>query len=281
VSLATLWLWSVFALGFGAAVAVNLLIAPTDPEAMLREELTLRLRAVENALARRLGRSREESGAAQLATAGVARLLKLLKSAEVVHPSQRARHPQQTALITLVDRLVTAAAALELLPPTLPRADERDRLERVADGCARMRRALSGGPAPEPPPRSLLPQPSAGTATLPMLVELEHVVNIMQQAVASADVAAEVASAETGEGRLFVADAFTNEEYVRYALKGTLAVMICYTLQNAVNWPGIRTCVITCLIVGLGTEGATVQKGTLRIAGALVGRPWASLRSCC
>jgi multidrug resistance protein MdtO len=267
---ATLWLWSVFALGIGAAVAVNLLIAPSDPASMLREELTLRLRAVENAIARRLARSREESGAARLATAGVARLLKLLKSAEVVHPSQRARHPQQTALITLVDRLVTSAAALELLPPTLPRADERDRLERVADGCARVRRALSGGPVPEPRP-SVLPQPSAGTATLPVLVELEHVVNLMQQAVASADVAAEVASAETGEGGLFVPDAFTNEEYVRYALKGTLAVMICYTLQNAVNWPGIRTCVITCLIVGLGTEGATVQKGTLRIAGALVG----------
>ena len=66
-------------------------------------------------------------------------------------------------------------------------------------------------------------------------------------------------------------DAFTNAEYVRYALKGTLAVMICYTLQNAVNWPGIRTCVITCLIVGLGSEGATMQKGTLRIAGAVVG----------
>ena len=63
----------------------------------------------------------------------------------------------------------------------------------------------------------------------------------------------------------------SNSEYVRYALKGTLAVMICYTLQNAVNWPGIRTCVITCLIVGLGSEGASVQKGTLRIAGAVVG----------
>ena len=66
-------------------------------------------------------------------------------------------------------------------------------------------------------------------------------------------------------------DAFTNPDYVRYALKGTLAVMICYTLQSAVDWPGIRTCLITCLIVGLGSEGATIQKGTLRIAGALVG----------
>jgi uncharacterized membrane protein YccC len=47
--------------------------------------------------------------------------------------------------------------------------------------------------------------------------------------------------------------------------------MICYLLQSAVDWQGIRTCVITCMIVGLTSEGATIQKGTLRIAGALVG----------
>ncbi len=47
--------------------------------------------------------------------------------------------------------------------------------------------------------------------------------------------------------------------------------MICYLLQSAVDWPGIRTCIITCMIVGLTSEGATIQKGTLRIAGALAG----------
>src|SRR5262249_12045531 len=36
-------------------------------------------------------------------------------------------------------------------------------------------------------------------------------------------------------------------------------------------WPGIRTCIVTCMIVALGTEGATIQKGTLRISGAVVG----------
>jgi hypothetical protein len=96
----TLWLWPVFALGIAVSVACNLLIAPTDPAVLLREELTTRLRAVEDALDRRLGRSRDESGVARLATTGVARLLKLLKSAEVVHPPLRARHAQQTALIT-------------------------------------------------------------------------------------------------------------------------------------------------------------------------------------
>jgi multidrug resistance protein MdtO len=47
--------------------------------------------------------------------------------------------------------------------------------------------------------------------------------------------------------------------------------MICYVLQSAVDWPGIRTCIVTCMIVGLTSEGATIQKATLRFSGALVG----------
>jgi multidrug resistance protein MdtO len=266
---ATLWLWVVFALAIAAAVAGNLLIAPTDPEALLREELTERLRAAEDALARYLGRLGGESAATRLATAGVARLLKLLKSAEVVHPSLRARHAQQSALITLVDRLVTTAAALDLLPPSPPGSDEHERLQRVAENCARARQAIAGAGA-EWPSVARESGSTVGSAVLPVLVELEHVVALLQQALGP-EAALVAASADTGPGRLFVADAFTNAEYVRYALKGTLAVMICYTLMNAFNWPGIRTCIITALIVGLGSEGASLQKGTLRMGGALVG----------
>src|SRR5712664_3279035 len=266
----SLWLWPVFALGVTAAVAANLLIAPTDPETLLCEEMAARLRATEDAIVRRLEGRSEKAGATRLAGAGVARLLLLLKSAEVAHPSLKARHPQQSALITLVGRLVTSAAALELLPRMAPDADERVRLQRVAESCAEVRRALENRglreraqPGDRPPPRG------GGSAAFPVLVELEHVVDLMQQALGPEGVAGEVTSSEPA--RLFVPDAFTNPDYVRYALKGALAVMICYTLQSAVDWPGIRTCLITCLIVGLGSEGATVQKGTLRIAGALVG----------
>jgi multidrug resistance protein MdtO len=266
----SLWLWPVFALGITAAVAANLLISPTDPETLLCEELAARLRSTEDAIARHLGGRSEESGAKRLARAGVARLLLLLKSAEVAHPSLKVRHPQQSALITLVDRLVTSAAALELLSRTVPDADERTRLQRVAESCAGVRRALENGRTPERvQPVEWPPHRGGGSAVFPVLVELEHVVDLMQQALGPEGAAAEVASSEPGH--LFVPDAFTNPNYIRYALKGALAVMICYTLQSAVDWPGIRTCLITCLIVGLGSEGATIQKGTLRISGALVG----------
>jgi multidrug resistance protein MdtO len=266
----SLWLWPVFALGVGAAVAANLLIAPTDPEKLLRDELAARLRATEDAIAGIVAGRREHGEAARLARAGVARLLLLLKSAEVVHPSLKPRHEQQSALITLIDRLVTSAAALDLLPRAAPGADERARLERVAESCLQVRRALDGGSAPERVQPTIARRPAGDpSAVSPVIGELEHVVDLMQQALGPEGVARGGTSSESP--RLFVPDAFTNPTYLRYALKGALAVMICYTLQSAVDWPGIRTCLITCLIVSLGTEGATVQKGTLRIAGALVG----------
>ena len=272
---ASLWLWPIFALGIAASVAVNLLIAPGDPATLLREELGARVQAAEDALARQLGAPKREPetapSLATLVTAGMARMLALLRSAAIVHPSFKRRHGQQSALITLADRLVTAAAALELTAPAAFRPAERARLQRIADECGRVRRALATGRAPEPAlPRGAAPHGGDGPAALPVLVELEHVVDLLRNALETEDVPAEAAPVAEPR-RLFVPDAFTNPEYRRYALKGSLAVMICYVLQSAVDWPGIRTCIITCMIVGLTSEGATIQKATLRLSGALVG----------
>ena len=66
-------------------------------------------------------------------------------------------------------------------------------------------------------------------------------------------------------------DAFTNPEYVHFALKVTLAVMICYFVMSMTDWPGIHTCVITAFFVALGTVGDTLHKATLRFVGCLIG----------
>jgi multidrug resistance protein MdtO len=72
-------------------------------------------------------------------------------------------------------------------------------------------------------------------------------------------------------GGFFVADAFTNPDYIRYALKTTAAAMFCYFLYSLLDWPGIHTAFLTCYIVSLGTTAETVEKLTLRIVGCLVG----------
>jgi len=70
---------------------------------------------------------------------------------------------------------------------------------------------------------------------------------------------------------LFVPDAFDNPEYVQFAVKGTVAALICYVSFVGFDYPGIYTSVITCFVVSLSTVGASNQKGILRFGGAVVG----------
>jgi multidrug resistance protein MdtO len=71
--------------------------------------------------------------------------------------------------------------------------------------------------------------------------------------------------------RIFVEDAFTNPEHLRFALSGTLAAMVCYILYMGLDWPGISTSVTTCVLTALSNIGASRQKQVLRIAGAIIG----------
>jgi multidrug resistance protein MdtO len=68
-----------------------------------------------------------------------------------------------------------------------------------------------------------------------------------------------------------VADAFTNPGHVQFALKVTLAGMIGYIFYTASDYFGIHTVYYTPLIIALGSTGATMYKGVLRIAGCVIG----------
>ena len=82
---------------------------------------------------------------------------------------------------------------------------------------------------------------------------------------------AETGTESTEKLRLFLPDAFTNPEHVRFAFKGALAAFICYVIFVGFDYPGIYTCVITVFVVALSTIGASNQKGILRFGGAAVG----------
>ena len=70
---------------------------------------------------------------------------------------------------------------------------------------------------------------------------------------------------------LLAADAFSAPRHQLYALKTSIAAVICYLIYTGIDWNGIHTAMITCYVAALGTIGETVRKLTLRIAGCLVG----------
>jgi multidrug resistance protein MdtO len=261
-----LWLWWCGTLGVAINLGVQLLLSPGDPLSLLRRELDMRLHAVEHTLRRRAGQLPTHPPAASLDTlsiAGMTRPAAFLKTASLVNSWARARHESLAALITLADRLVTAAHALEALASAVT-PDEHLRLQRAAGGCRQLRQGLQEWQRPSSAEWiALSPEPAVAPAS--PLADVERTLD-------------EIALAVPGAGALpahrpgfFVPDAFGNRDHVRFAIKGTLAALICYLAFVGFDYPEIYTCVITVFVVALSTVGASNQKAILRFGGASVG----------
>ena len=69
----------------------------------------------------------------------------------------------------------------------------------------------------------------------------------------------------------FKADAWSNPEYSRFAIKTTAAAVLCYIIYTSIDWQGIHTAMVTCYVAALGSTGETVHKLALRITGCLIG----------
>jgi hypothetical protein len=121
--------------------------------------------------------------------------------------------------------------------------------------------------------RHLILSPSnsnAVTATLPQLRELQFAARSFRNSLIE-NPADAVSNSKPTKRPLFVADAFTNPTYIRFALKVTLAAMTCYLIYTGLNWPGISTAFITCCFIALENTGATMRKGWLRLIGCSLG----------
>ena len=71
--------------------------------------------------------------------------------------------------------------------------------------------------------------------------------------------------------RIFIPDAFSNPEHLRYILGGTAAAMLCYVFYVSLDWPNLSTSVTTCVLTALTTIGSSRQKQILRMAGFVLG----------
>jgi len=139
----------------------------------------------------------------------------------------------------------------------------------AAGACHRAEQALQDGKVPSTEPVTI----SATGAARPVADAIMGTLQAIYKTLAAkpGTVAPDESEAAEGGRGLLAADAFSNPDYVRFALKVTLGVMVCYFVMSMTDWPGIHTCVITAFFVSLGTVGDTLHKATLRFVGCLIG----------
>ncbi len=265
-----LTLWQVAAAVTGALItfSVEAVFHAFYPSNELIEGLDARLALVQKRMelyrAGVVADAAIENLLAQFATVGVGGLRRHLARTNY-EPLYRTR---MSTLVSLTGRSIDFAAALSGSVPLAP-AEMIPRTERLARQIADIRHCLNT--RGEPCESEFEPEPNAAT---PLMFELESMISMMPAVFSSKmDIDPRLELLETPESshRLFVADAFTNPEHLRFVLSGTLAAMLCYVLYVSLAWPGISTSVTTCVLTALTNVGSSRQKQILRLTGAALG----------
>ncbi len=288
-------LWRILLTGVGVVLGTlgQMLLWPERPEKLLLQDLSAHLRRGEGILERLQTRRvtavlPSAPLASNVSAAIVAGQLDLLASAEAGAPQLRQYHAQQVKLITDIELIFGLIVRLERLlnnqPSPLPET-LHVRLQKIQDEMARLRHELKQG---SPPPTAMICEPADSPANIALVQDspaaatlvqkLERCLQLMPASMAFLEMqkneepGLDRVREPIAPGNYFTpACSLSNTAAVQYALKGTLAASACYVLYQALNWPGLSTCVVTAVIAMQSSFGASIQKSLLRLLGAILG----------
>jgi multidrug resistance protein MdtO len=225
-----LWLSVAAGLPLAVLIAANLLTG-RDPARILNGALAARLAAAASFCARE---KRAERQLEAQAFEGVAGLHKLHNLAGFVRHRRRIAVPS-VALIDESGQLVLLLLACLRLGDTA-----REALKPAAAFCRSAANAVGTGEAPPVEAPSIV----ASAPALPLADAISHTLHEIAGALGQPAAAApsKAQKARRPPRRLLVGDAFSNPEHVRFALKLTLAVMVCYFIENGAAQRGLGRC---------------------------------------
>src|SRR5471032_785482 len=279
-----LWVWVAVNYSVVLSLIINTLFLPAEPErqlraAMQRQLATARARLAvmidADAPAVRIGSLDLERGALALQ--------KLLRFSTMRHRYSQEDASARLACVTVVSRIFEAAAVLpDHAHAVTHDAGQIAAIRVVQDELVSLDHAIGGNAqwlhwsASRQAPVS---------TSIPALDAMQRALNAFSDATrgavaptppadaagGSAAEKAEQATKPAARSAQPEPDVFANPRYARFSLRTLFSVLICYVFYNAVNWPGIHTIMLTCLVVALPSLGASSRQGVLRITGALIG----------
>jgi multidrug resistance protein MdtO len=254
---ATLWTWVVIFVPVAVTVVVNLLFGQ-GAVALIDRSVRKVLKELETSLANGDYRKSLPEWRAQL--------LPLLETAQ-----RSAKKGARTGRITVpaVRALLDALVILEAVPDDLPGAlrEELASRSRVCRQAIESRGAPAMHESLAPPSQFVGASNERSPAVIAVRITLSDLLAAICHPVSSPD----ETEAHRPPRRLFVADAFSNPAHWQFALKTTMAVMVSYAIYTLLDWPGMRTAIVTCFFVALSSLGETVHKLVLRLSGAVIG----------
>jgi multidrug resistance protein MdtO len=277
-----LWVWVAVALGAGLGWLANLQLFPVPARRVLQREFVDSWQKVAGALRELIDGS---PAAARkflrpLVKRGPVRLLKLLKLSLLEAPDLRPKQAELTRLVLALDktaRLLFSYSAWRSRSAheSISSADKAI-LGRLREKAAYFEREFLNGFVPSSENEREASPVAAESGNQRERAEDSAALQVVEAERTLEDLEAPSAEghekpAPRAKKSLFVADAFTNPRHVQFALKVTLAGMIGYIFYTASDYFGIHTVYYTPLIIALGSAGATIHKGLLRIVGCVIG----------
>ncbi len=267
---ATLWCVAAGLYPVLVVIVVNTLILPVNPVKDFERELRLRVDGIWARIEAGPGGSSLPPVEPDREEAAGKALRRNLAFAGILNKTYKAEKARYLRLLDHLDRLSAAARRLSEEAAGEADPDRRTVLADLLEGGRAFRRSLD-----QAEPFRLAPEAASALTTdlerlrrrpgaLPAEVELGE---------AFLDLAglADQPFAPEAKKPFLIPDAWINPAYARFAFKSTLATMLCYFFYSSVQWDGVHTSMLTCIILAQPSVGESAQKAVLRLGGCATG----------